>query len=76
MPEGNSQENDGCYYSMKQLTEVKKISLEEPAKMIDTKINALWYPPYEGTYIEKEGMKFYLVNEKKMNEINQLYEKQ
>lgn len=73
IPEGYQQEEGGNYYSMKQLAELKRISLEEDVDVIDRKINAIWFPPYEGAYIELSGKKFYLINEKIMNEINQLY---
>lgn len=71
--ESFDQESDGSYYSMKMLQNSKKISIEDSVSSINKKINALWYPPYEGAYIEKDGEKFYLINKKIFSEIMELY---
>jgi len=72
---GVSQKKEGHYYSRKDLTAAKKVSLEEGASAINQKINALWLPPYEGVYIEKEGKRFYLINKNILTEIGKLHEK-
>ncbi len=53
------QESSGNYYSKKMLLEQKRVSLAELETKnyneIVKKINALWYPPYDGAYLELSG---------------------
>lgn len=37
---------------------------------INKKIQAFWYPPYEGAYIELDGERYTLVNQTILNSIN------
>lgn len=50
----------GKYYSRKDMLQNMEIDLEKDD--IDTKIQAFWYPPYSGAYIEIKGQKYTLVN--------------
>ena len=59
---GVQQEHTGEYYSMAKLQAAKKIELTENIEDINRKINALWYPPFEGAYIELNGERLYLIN--------------
>lgn len=61
-PKAVAQKNgDGRYYSYKTMMEQMKIDLFDDD--IDTKIQAFWYPPYSGAYIEINGKKYTLVND-------------
>lgn len=57
-------QGEGNYYSQKDVDKLKQIDLNlESADSILCKIRALWYPPYEGAYIEHDGKRFYLIDE-------------
>lgn len=59
----NSQ-SGGNYYSKKHLEELKEIKVDDSAEIISKKVRALWYPPHEGAYIVLDGKKFYLIDER------------
>ena len=67
--EGRVQSGVSTYYSMKDLQNAKQVELSDGAEIINRKINALWFPPYEGVYVKIEGKKFYLVNEEIMADV-------
>ena len=74
-PEGRIPTETGNYFNLQYLAEQKKISLDETVAQINKKIDALWFPPFEGAFIEKDGCKFYLVNDRILQEISRFYEK-
>lgn len=51
----------GKYYSYKLMKEHMKVNFDKDD--IDTKIQAFWYPPYDGAYIEVNGKRYTLVNQ-------------
>lgn len=51
---------NGRYYSHKLMLERMKVDFDDD---IDTKIQAFWYPPYGGAYIEINGKRYTLVNQ-------------
>ena len=55
----------GTYISRKQMNDMKKIT-EEDIKSgdLDVKIRAFWFPPYDGAYLEYDGVKYTLVDKK------------
>lgn len=56
-------QGEGTYYSQKDLDQLKQVDLNlESAESILCKIRALWYPPYDGAYIEHDGKRFYLID--------------
>lgn len=55
------EESQGTYISRKQMEDMKKIDIEKDD--IDLKIRAFWFPPYDGAYIEINGVKYTLVND-------------
>ncbi len=58
----NSIENKGGrYVSREEMEAMKKISKNDD---IDRKIRAFWFPPYTGAYIEFNGRKYTLINDK------------
>lgn len=52
---------NGRYYSYKMMLENMQIDFNNDD--IDTKIQAFWYPPYDGAYIELNGHRYTLVNQ-------------
>lgn len=61
-------QGEGRYYGQKDLDQLKGIDLSsESAESISRKIRALWYPPYEGAYIEHAGRQFYLIDKNILN---------
>lgn len=52
---------NGRYYSRDLMLQCMKIDLDNDD--IDTKIQAFWYPPYDGAYIEINGKRYTLVNQ-------------
>ena len=74
-PESHVPTGESHYYNMQYLEEQKEVLFEDSAKKINLKIDALWFPPFEGAYIEREGQHFYLINDRLMREISELYER-
>lgn len=62
------QSRRGNYYSKKCLEELKEVKADDSADTISRKIRGLWYPPHEGAYIMLDGKKFYLIDEKILEE--------
>ncbi|TCO78821.1 formyltransferase family protein [Marinisporobacter balticus] len=54
-------ENEGTYISRNEMEAMKQIDIEKDD--VDLKIQAFWFPPYNGAYIEIKGEKYTLVNE-------------
>ncbi len=67
--ESRAQTGGGRYYSLKDLNSAKKVELADGGELIRRKINALWFPPYDGAYIEVDGEKFYLMTESIMKRV-------
>lgn len=67
------QEKDGHYYSMKELQDAKVVNVYDAPESVNRKIEALWFPPYEGAYIEIGGEKFFLLNENLLKEVSSFY---
>lgn len=61
--------SDGKYYSYKSMMEQMKVDLDNDD--IDTKIQAFWYPPYSGAYIEVNGRQYTLVNDFILKNLNE-----
>ena len=53
--------NQGCYYKKNDVLKLMKIDVENDD--LDAKIQAFWFPPYEGAYIEINGKHYTLVND-------------
>lgn len=68
-------QSGGHYYSKKYLEELKEIKPDDGAEVIERKIRAFWYPPFEGAYVMIGGKKFYLIDEKILDECGSLYQK-
>jgi len=72
-----SQNNvDGMYISKKDMLDMMKIDFETDD--IDNKIQAFWFPPYNGAYIEHQGKKYTLVNDyilESLSDQNQTFQK-
>lgn len=50
----------GRYYSKEDFEQLKKVTENDDAETIRRKIHACWCPPYEGAYIERDGVRFEL----------------
>lgn len=63
------------YYSLKRLEDIKKITKNDNLNTINKKIEAFWFPPYHGAYLDICGERFTLVNENLLKEISDIYDK-
>lgn len=59
---------DGIYLSQEDMLQMKKIDLA-CEKDLDKKVQAFWFPPYDGAYVEVNGEKYTLINSHILNEI-------
>lgn len=49
------------YYSREMFREAKRILPSDDSTMVERRIRAFWFPPYEGAYVELAGKKYYPV---------------
>lgn len=63
-----SQPSGGRYYSRADFETAKRVSVTDSADVVLKKIHAFWCPPYEGAYIEINGMRFQLCLPEKKDE--------
>lgn len=63
------QEKRGRYYSQRDLDEARKINETDSSEVIEKKIKAFWFPPFEGAYIERDGVHFSVITNEMMREI-------
>lgn len=62
--------SNGTYISRNQMNEMKEIKLDElNNEDLDLKIRAFWFPPYDGAYIEVNGVKYTLVDKKILDKL-------
>ena len=54
--------NQGMYISREEMRKMKQLDLEKDD--ISLKVHAFWFPPYHGAYIEVDGKKYTLVDDK------------
>jgi methionyl-tRNA formyltransferase len=73
-PENTPQNGAGHYYSRKSLEKDKAITSSMETEEIDRRIEALWFPPFHGAFVELHGKKYSLVNEKILDELGKVYE--
>lgn len=57
-----------------ELEKLKVLNFNDSSEMINRKIQALWLPPYQGLFIELNGDKYTLVNQRILNELADLYD--
>jgi methionyl-tRNA formyltransferase len=57
-------QSNGKYFSKKDFEENREIFLDDSNEMIDRKIRAYWYPPFEGAYIKIKNKKLFVINQK------------
>ena len=55
------QDTKGHYYSRQDFENLKKIERDDADDVVERKYHACWCPPYDGTYIEVNGDKYFLV---------------
>ena len=63
----------GRYIPYEELKKIRKINFDDPHDLIDRKIRASWYPPYNGAYIRINGKKYSVINEEIIRRIGNLY---
>lgn len=51
----------GRYYSRQDFEALKRVEAADPAGTVARKIHACWCPPFEGAYIERDGVRFALL---------------
>lgn len=54
--------NTGVYISRDRMNEMKRIDFEKDKDLLDSKIRAFWFPPYDGAFIEVNGKKYTLID--------------
>lgn len=59
----------GKYYSRRMFEAAKKINPDDSVEVMQRKIRAFWYPPFDGAYIEKDGARFTLVTQQQLSKI-------
>ncbi len=70
LPTLNIDNSQGTYISRKQMNDMKEIKLEDiNSEDLDLKIRAFWFPPYDGAYIEVNGVKYTLVDKKILDKL-------
>lgn len=57
-------QNEGRYITKLELEESKRVLLNDSKDIVDKKIRAFWFPPYTGAFIEIDGERYTLINEK------------
>jgi methionyl-tRNA formyltransferase len=73
IPQRVKQGNDGYYYSRKTLNKDKKVNMSDTAETINKKIEAFWFPPFEGAHIEIGEERYTLINNNILKELSTLY---
>jgi methionyl-tRNA formyltransferase len=74
LPESRRQSGAGHYYSHKSLEKDKAIASCMETDEIDKRIEAFWFPPFHGAFVELHGKKYSLANEKILKELGKMYE--
>jgi len=69
----SSPQGGGKYYSKEDFERLRRISRDDSIDDIERKIRAFWYPPYGGAYVKIKGKEFTLINDKLLEEINDMY---
>ena len=69
---GVEQKERGNYYSKKDLDEARKIHETDSADVIEKKIKAFWFPPFEGAYIERDGIHFSVITKEILSKIDNI----
>jgi methionyl-tRNA formyltransferase len=67
------QQGEGCYINRTQMEAAKRLPAGANAEQIDRCARAFWFPPFDGAYIEREGVKFTLVPPQVLKELGTLY---
>lgn len=58
-----SKQKEGHYYSRRDFENLKRVQDTDSAEVIRKKIKAFWCPPFEGAYVEINGVKYTIVDE-------------
>ena len=53
----------GRYITREEMNAAKRVDPNDPPELVERKIRAFWYPPYEGAYVELAGAHYTLVSD-------------
>jgi methionyl-tRNA formyltransferase len=62
-------QGDGRYIDRKEMEAAKKLTPGASAEQIDRHARAFWFPPFDGAYIERDGVKFTIVPPRVLQEL-------
>ena len=65
----------GRYIKADEFIGLRKVNLTDSHDIIDKKIRASWYPPYNGAFVEIDGKEYTLINEEILRRIGRLFHK-
>ncbi len=71
-PEGVPQKG-GRYISRREFEKMKVVNYDDPPELIEKKIRAFFYPPYEGAVIELNDRRYTLLSEEILRDIGEKY---
>lgn len=63
----------GRYINREEFERMKIIKPNDPTELIDKKIRAFFYPPYEGAQVELNGKRYTLITKELMEDIGKRY---
>lgn len=70
-------QGEGRYISKEYYESLKEVNLyKENAEIINRKIRAFWFPPYDGAFVRVNNSKFTLINNQIMEDLARMYENQ
>lgn len=64
------EQGEGKYIDKKMLEKSKEVFLDDDEEIIDKKIRAFWFPPYNGAFIKIGNKKYTLTNEELLKKIS------
>lgn len=64
------EQGEGKYIDKKMLEKSKEVFLDDSEEIIDKKIRAFWFPPYDGAFIKIGNKKYTLANEELLKKIS------
>lgn len=68
LPQGH-----GHYIRRQEMEAAKALPPDASAEQTDRRARAFWFPPFDGAYIERDGIKFTLVPRRVLQDLGELY---
>ena len=69
------QDENGRYFSKENFEEMRKIDVNDTIEVINRKIRAFWYPPFDGASININNKEYTVINENILKDISELNKK-